>query len=174
MGIGGQPTGAGEGGAAASVPLDLVDTRHNTLDSKRRVAIPKVHREQVEAAGLAEGDWVLCRELGGEQCLALFPPGCFEARLRKLEGMRSPAAGVGNKTVRAYLRKLRMSAARIQPDKQSRISLNEAQCGLAGITLEVAFVVAGDHLELWAPDRLQTMDDGLDFGDLAGELFGDF
>ncbi len=153
--------------------LDLVGSSSNSLDTKRRVAIPKAFREQIAGAGL-EGAFVLCRQLGGDPCLALFAPGCFERKLRGLEGMRKGSAGVGTKTVRAYLRKLRMSAARLLPDKQNRITLTEAQCALAGISKEVAFVGCGDHLELWSPDRLETTDETLDFGDLANELFGDF
>jgi MraZ protein len=153
--------------------LDLIASASNSLDSKRRIAIPKIHREQIDAAELS-GNYVLCRQLGGEPCLALFPPGQFEKKLREVERLRRGNAGVGTKTLRAYLRKLRMSAAPITPDKQRRITLTEAQCALAGITKEVVFVGSGDHLELWAPERLETTDQNEDFSSLAGELFGDF
>ena len=155
----------------AQTPLDLVGSQVHSLDTKRRVAIPKTFRDQAEAAGLGEDAYVLCRQLGGDPCLALFPPGRFEMALKRLEDLRSRSSGVGNKTVRAYLRKLRMSAARIVPDKQSRITLTEEQCKLAGIDKDVAFVGAGDHMELWAQERLEQ-DDDADFGALASEIFG--
>lgn len=162
------------GGGDDALSLDLVGSYRNTLDAKRRVAIPKGFRDEVEAAGTRKGQWVLCRQMGGDPCLALFPPGRYEAKMRELEQMRKGAAGVGTKTVRAYLRKLRMSAKRLVPDKQNRISLTEGQCQLAGISRDVAFVGSGDHIELWTPERLETADENLDFGELAGELFGDY
>ena len=69
----------------------------------------------------------LSRQLGGEPCLSLYPPGQWEKKLREVETMRRGAAGVGNKTVRAYLRVLRGSAARLVDDllSLSRIELNE-------------------------------------------------
>jgi MraZ protein len=116
---------------------------------------------------------VVCRQLGGDPCLALFPAARFEARLQQLETMREGAAlGVGAKAVRAYLRKLRMSATPLTPDKQGRITLTEEQCRLAGISKDVAFVGAGEHAELWAPERLERDDDDADFTDLAGRIFG--
>lgn len=152
-----------------SLPLDLVGSHQGALDAKRRVAIPKAFRTQLEAE--PEGEFVLCRQLGGDPCLALFPPGRFELALQKLEQLKTHSAGVGHKTIRAYMRKLRMSAARLKPDKQKRITLSEDQCRLAGIEKEVAFVGSGDHMELWAPGRLEQ-DDDLDFGALANEIFG--
>jgi len=150
--------------------MNLVGSSCNTLDTKRRVAIPKKFRDQIEAAGSASaGQFVLCRQLGGDRCLALYLPGRFEAALAKLEELRSHSVGVGNKTVRGYLRRLRMSAAYIKPDRQSRVTLTEEQCRLAGITKEITFVGYGDHMELWAPEELQ---DDTNFRDLATDIFG--
>ncbi len=166
---------SGGGGLPASpAPLHLVGSHRNTLDAKRRVAIPKVFREQIEAAQLEGEAYVLCRQVGGDPCLALYPPGAFEEALRKLGGLSAHSMGVGNKAVRTYLRKLQQSAARIVPDRQGRISLTEEQCRLAGITKEVAFVAGGsaDHLELWAAERLDEDEDADDFGALASEIFG--
>ena len=103
--------------------------------------------------------------------MALYPPGKFEAALARLEALKS-SVGVGQKAVRKYLRMLRMSAARLVLDKQKRFTLTEDQCLLAEINKDIVFVGAGDHLELWAPERLEDDDDDMDFGDLAGQLFG--
>lgn len=153
-------------------PLNLLGSYRHALDDKRRVAIPKVFREQILAAG--DGDtYVLCRQLGGDPCLALYPAPRFEARLAQVESMREGAAlGVGPKAVRAYLRQLRMSAATLVPDKQGRITLTEEQCRLGSISKEVVFVGAGDCAELWAPERLEANDDEADFSVLASRIFG--
>jgi MraZ protein len=162
-----------EGRDGALDALDLVDSASNSLDAKRRIAIPKKHREQIAAAKLT-GSYVLSFQLGGEPCLALYPPGQFSRQLRKLETMLRGAAGVGNKTVRAYMRRVRMSATRLTPDKQSRITLTEAQCAHAEITKQVVFVGSGDHLELWSPEQLDATNKAVNFSDLASQLFGDF
>lgn len=154
-------------------PLNLLGSHRHSLDEKRRVAIPKAFREQILAAG--DGDtYVLCRQLGGDPCLALYPAPRFEARLTQVESMREGAAlGVGPKAVRAYLRQLRMTAATLVPDKQGRITLTEEQCRLGSITKDVMFVGAGDCAELWAPERLEPDDgDEADFSALASRIFG--
>lgn len=155
---------------AAADGLDLLGHHRNSLDAKRRVAIPKAFREQL--AELGEEEFVVSRELGGDPCLALWPRSRFEARLTELETLRSGGAGVGNKTVRAYLRMVRISAERVKPDRQSRISLTQEQSALAGIEKEVVFVGAGDHLELWTPSRLGAYEDEQDFAELTSQLFG--
>ncbi|MBX3469092.1 MAG: hypothetical protein KF878_19650 [Planctomycetes bacterium] len=153
-------------------PLNLLGSHRHALDEKRRVAIPKAFREQILAAG--EGDtYVLCRQLGGDNCLALYPAARFEARLAQVESMREGSAlGVGAKAVRAYLRQLRMTAATLIPDKQGRVTLTDEQCRLVDITKDVVFVGAGDCAELWAPERLEAGDEGVDFTDLARQIFG--
>lgn len=148
--------------------LQLLGSHRHALDDKRRVAIPKAFREQLAAAGLGGGSFVICRQLGGDGCLALYPQGRFEAQLADLEGLKQASMGVGSKKLRAYLRKVRMSAATLVPDKQGRIGLSEDQCRLAGISKDVVFVGNGDHMELWSPSRL----DDDEFEDLTAELFG--
>lgn len=148
-------------------PSFLGSHRHS-LDDKRRVAIPKPFRDQVSAEGEA---WVICRQLGGDPCLAMYPQAKFEAALQRLESLRD-GVGVGSKEIRAYLRHVRMSATTAVPDKQGRIVLGEEQCRLAGIGREVVFVGSGDHAELWAPERLPQGDEEQDFRQLASRLFG--
>jgi len=156
---------------AAGPALNLLGSHAFSLDDKRRVAVPKTFRAQITDAGLEE-TYVLCRQLGGDPCLALFPQERFEAALGRLEAMRDNGLGIGNKRVRAYLRKLRRSAAVLKPDKQGRVTLTEAQCQLAGIGKEGVWVGSGDHIELWSPERLDVDDDDKDFGALAHDLFG--
>lgn len=153
---------------APALPLDLVGTHSNTLDDKRRVAIPKRFREHLDL----EGDLVISRELGGDGCLALWPAERFEAQMQALQGLKASSLGVGNKTVRAYLRMVLASAERVKPDRQARISLTKEQCALVGIEREITFLGAGDHIELWDPAALETQDQSEDFGSLTQQLFG--
>ena len=157
---------AGDGGPA---PLNLLGTHRHSLDDKRRVAIPKVFRKNILEAG--EGDsYVICRELGGDDCLALYPEVQFNETLRILELVELPKRGVGGKRRRAYLRQLRMSASVIQPDRHGRITLSEEQCRLVGIDREAVFVGAGDHAEIWDPNKLDGSEDP-DFSLLAQDIF---
>ena len=104
--------------------------------------------------------------------MALWPAARFAERIESLQGLRASSLGVGNKTVRAYLRMVLASAERVKPDRQARISLTREQCALVGIDREVAFLGAGDHLELWAPERLNSDDETEDFAALTAQLFG--
>lgn len=166
MGEPGDERGAGDKGTG--VPLNLLGTHRHALDDKRRVAVPKAFREAVEAAGQGEG-YVVCRSLGGDACLALYTVSGFQAALAKLEGMRDEVLGVGTKDVRAYLRKVHMSATTAVLDRQGRITLRDDQCQLAGIDREVVFVGVGGSAEIWAPERLDA--DDQDFGSLAQRIF---
>jgi MraZ protein len=170
---GGPDDVASSDAAGARPSLNLYGSHRHALDDKRRVAIPKAFREAVTAAGETEG-WVLCRQLGGDSCLALFPSARFKTALERFEQMKNASLGVGPKHVREYMRKLSMSAAAVTPDPQGRITLTERQCELAGITKDVVFVGTGDVVEVWAAERLDGGDAGAgeDFGDLARRLFG--
>lgn len=151
--------------------LNLVGSFRHNVDEKRRVAIPRALRDQVLASGERDA-WVICRSLGGDKCLDLFPADRFGARLAKLEAMREGTLGVGNKAVRAYLRAVRESASEQVPDKQGRIVLTDDQRGLASIDREAVFVGAGESVELWAPDVLERVRSSQDFEALAREIFG--
>lgn len=163
--------GEQEAAPAALVPalqLELVGSHSNTLDEKRRVAIPKRFRDHLDP----EGELVISRELGGDGCLALWPAERFAAQMQALQGLKASSLGVGNKTVRAYLRMVLASAERVKPDRQARISLTKEQCALVGIEREITFLGAGDHIELWDPAALAAQDQGEDFSSLTNQLFG--
>jgi len=151
--------------------LNLVGSFRHNVDEKRRVAIPRALRDQVLAAGERDA-FVICRSLGGDKCLDIFPADRFGARLAKLEGMREGTLGVGNKAVRAYLRAVRESASEQVPDKQGRIVLTDDQRALASIDREAVFVGAGESVELWSPDVLERVRSSQDFEALAREIFG--
>ena len=63
-------------GPDSAPSLDLLGNHANTLDAKRRVAIPKAFREQLADTE----EFVLSRELGGDPCLALWPRARFVVR----------------------------------------------------------------------------------------------
>ena len=92
----------------------------------------------------------------------------IDALVVRMLALRQPVAN----DLRFIVAMLRMSADRLRPDRQGRITLTEAQCRLAGIGKDVVFVGSGDHAELWSPERLDGDDDEEDFRRLAGQLFG--
>lgn len=151
--------------------LNLVGSFHHQVDDKRRVAIPRALRDH--ALGCGERDaWVVCRSLGGEPCLDLFPADRFALRLAALEGLRSDSLGVGNAKVRAYLRAVRETASEQVPDKQGRIVLTEEQKAMAGLDREAVFVGAGEKVELWAAGALERVRAAQDFAALTRDIFG--
>lgn len=163
--------GQGERERGPEPALNLLGSHRCTLDDKRRVAVPKPFRDAIAAASGGE-QYVVCRELGGDPCLALYPARGFDEALARLEAMRSTTLGVGSKPIRAYLRMVRMYAAPVVPDRQGRVIVPEELCRLAGLTGGAVFVGAGDHAELWAAERLGEGDDQDDFRRVAEQLFG--
>lgn len=153
--------------------LNLLGSFTHAIDEKRRVAIPRPIRDQAAAAGLRDA-WVVCRSLGGDRCLELFPADRFAARLQKLETMREQSMGVGSKPIRAYLRHVRETASEQVPDKQGRIVLNEDQCKLAelGAKGEAVFLGAGESVEMWSRSVLERVRAADDFEAMARQIFG--
>lgn len=172
VGGGGSP---GDPRASTSVArgLNLLGSFTHAIDEKRRVAIPRPIRDQAAAAG--ERDvWVVCRSLGGDRCLALFPADRFAARLAQLETMREGSMGVGSKPIRAYLRLVRETASEQAPDKQGRIVLSEEQCRLVELAPrgEAVFLGAGECVEMWSRPVLEQVRAAADFEAMARQIFG--
>lgn len=159
--------------SSTSRGLNFLGSFEHAIDEKRRVAIPRPIRDQAAAAG--ERDvWVICRSLGGDRCLGLFPADRFAARLAQLETMREGSLGVGSKSIRGYLRLVRESASEQVPDKQGRVVLSEEQCRLAELAPRgaVAFVGAGECAEMWSPAVLEQVRAATDFEATARQIFG--
>lgn len=134
----------------------FVGAYERQLDDKGRLALPATFRDRIgEHCYLAKGL---------DKCVTVVPAATFEAEADLL------AARVRNGEVsRNQLRALASSAILASLDKQGRVIVDEQLRAYADLHPGAPVTVAGsfDRLELWAPERFQTVNvEGT--GDLAG------
>src|SRR6516162_2547637 len=122
----------------------LTGTHPRTLDEKKRLALPKRVREQLENAEL------LFITPGPDQCLWLFTQAGLERLAEKLD--QAPAADA---EVRVFRRLYFAQTESVDVDRTGRILLPERLVQFAGLTHEVVLIGVRDHLELWEARRWQ-------------------
>jgi MraZ protein len=140
----------------------------HTLDDKRRVAIPKTYREQIDPVRDGESYYVM---QALDPCLWLFTEKRFDAFRKRLAG-ETNYAGVGDSRVRALRRELFSRCEKLTPDKQGRISLSLEICGPVGINRDVVFCGVEEKVELWSPAREEVKDDPERLERLSKEIMG--
>jgi len=119
----------------------------HALDAKGRVAFPAKLRKYINPA--VQDRFTLVKGL--EQCLYLYPEDKWLEVEDKLNQISSFSAE-GRMVKRQFLR----YAEDISLDNQNRIALSPKMIELAAIDAKVTFIGAGDRVELWAPEVLDT------------------
>ncbi|MBI3724962.1 hypothetical protein HY251_13550 [bacterium] len=138
----------------ASGPVFLGRFLH-ALDDKRRVAIPKGFREEIEAA--REGaDLFLVR--GFDRCLWLFTGSGFRSFAADF-GTLNDAGKQGHEQLRQLRRDVFSWSTKLTPDKQGRVVLPLELCERVGIGREVLFCGVDDRIEVWSPEAEEAKDD---------------
>ena len=132
----------------------------NTLDAKGRVSLPsRFRQEDVDY-------YVLNRGLDG--CLYLYTPEQYEKTLEKVQTLP-----VSKKEARFFMREWTKYATDIQLDKQNRLLINRELLELAGLSKEIVFQGAYDHVEIWDPEKQEEytrhfeQEQSLSFEDIA-------
>ncbi len=113
--------------------------RH-TIDSKGRVAVPARFRAELDA-GAHVSRWI-------DNCLAIFPDAEWQKLAGGVSGLRFADA-----SARAFSRFVFSGAYEVELDKQGRLVLPGALREFAGLGSEVVVAGAGEHVELWPPER---------------------
>jgi MraZ protein len=148
-------------------PLFLGRYAH-TLDDKRRVAIPKSFREELDPE--RDGaSFFLIQAL--DPCLWLFTERRFRAFRERL-AQETNFKGVGDSRVRALRREIFSRSTKLSPDKQGRIALPPELCASVGIDREVVFLGVDEKVELWTPAAEEVRDDPERFRRLSKEIMG--
>jgi MraZ protein len=122
----------------------LTGTHPRTLDEKKRLALPKRVREQLE------NPETLFITPGPDQCLWLFTQAGLERLAEKLD--QAPAADA---EVRVFRRLYFAQTESVDVDRTGRILLPERLVQFAELTHEVVLIGVRDHLELWESRRWQ-------------------
>jgi MraZ protein len=122
----------------------LTGTHARTLDDKKRVALPKRVREQLQEPS------TLFVTPGPDQCLWLFTQAGLEQLAEKLD--QSPATDA---EARVFRRLYFAQTESVDLDRAGRILIPERLIQFAGMRHDVILIGVRDHLELWDAGRWQ-------------------
>lgn len=121
----------------------LIGTSYHTLDSQRRVTVPKTMRHSL-------GDQpVLTRGLDGG--IFLYPQENWDRLMNTLE--HQPFT---QRRSRDFLRLMSNSASVVQPDKLGRITIPEILTESFGLNKHIVVVGSLQYIEIWDRDRYHT------------------
>jgi MraZ protein len=113
--------------------------RH-TIDAKGRVAVPARFRADLEK-GAHVSRWI-------DNCVAIFPDAEWQKLADGVADLRVADSGA-----RAFSRFIFLGAYEVELDKQGRLVLPAALREFAQLGSEVIVAGAGQHIELWPPER---------------------
>jgi len=122
----------------------LTGTHPRTLDDKKRLALPKRVREQMQEPT------TLFVTPGPDQSLWLYTQDGLERLAEKLD--QAPAADA---EARVFRRLYFAQTETVDMDKTGRILLPERLVQFAGLKHDVVLIGVRDHLELWDAERWQ-------------------
>jgi MraZ protein len=114
----------------------FVNNYEHSIDDKGRVVLPAAFR-----AELADGCYVT-QQPGG--CLAVFPEAAFIAAADAARE-RQQRGEIPDPQLRTFFG----NANQVQPDKQGRVPITNAQKLFAGLDRNVHVVGQWDHVEIW-------------------------
>ena len=122
----------------------LTGTYPRTLDDKKRFALPKRLREQMNNPGL------LYITPGPDQCLWIYTTECLDQLAGRLE--QEPNTGT---EARTFQRLFFARSESVNVDRLGRILVPERALQFAGLNHDVVLIGVRDHLELWDAERWQ-------------------
>jgi MraZ protein len=122
----------------------LTGTHPRTLDDKKRMALPKRVREQLEDPA------TLFITPGPDKCLWLYSETGLEQLAAKLD--QAPATDA---EARVFRRLYFAQTEAVDMDRTGRILIPERLVQFAGLEHEVILIGVRDHLELWDGQRWQ-------------------
>ena len=122
----------------------LTGTHPRTLDDKKRMALPRRMREQLDDPK------TLFVTPGPDQCLWLYTQAELEQLAAKLD--QAPATDA---EARVFRRLYFAQTEAVDVDSSGRILIPERLLQFAGLRHEVVLLGVRDHLELWDAQRWQ-------------------
>ncbi|HLJ97492.1 MAG TPA: division/cell wall cluster transcriptional repressor MraZ [Gemmataceae bacterium] len=122
----------------------LTGTHPRSLDDKKRMALPRRVREQLEEPE------TLFVTPGPDQCLWLYTKAGLEQLAAKLD--QAPATDA---EARVFRRLYFAQTEAVDVDRSGRVLIPERLVQFAGLRHEVVLIGVRDHLELWDAQRWQ-------------------
>jgi MraZ protein len=121
-----------------------------SLDDKRRLAVPAPLRDQIDPSVDGEGFFLV---LGPDRHLWLYPDRYYRQLMATLKRSPFPTRS-GRKTSLLFA-----MARQLKPDKQGRVVLPEKSMDRAAIDAAVTLVGHDDHIEIWPRDQWERFVD---------------
>lgn len=118
---------------------------HN-IDRKGRLTMPAKFREDL-------GERVVVNR-GLDGCLYVYTMSQWETVYEKLSKLPS-----ANKDARAFQRLMLSKASECELDSMGRINIPASLVALAGLEKECLIVGVANHLEIWAKDKWEKMEE---------------
>lgn len=141
----------GEGGMS----LMLTGEYLHTFDAKSRVFVPAKLREELGET------FILSRSVDG--CLSLY-------HLDEWQKFCDKLAELPTSQTKAIKRFLFTFASEVTPDAHGRITVPQGLRDYAAISKDAAFLGVGDHAELWAAERWETIKSGDDAAAIEAQM----
>lgn len=113
----------------------------HAIDEKGRVPLPARFRNG------ADTDFVAVRGIGG--CLSVYPRTGWPAVAERIQRLHRS----GDPESRRQALAITAHAADLTLDKHGRLSLPQPLLEVAGLEREALFVGAGEHIQIWNPER---------------------
>lgn len=133
----------------------FVGEYYHSLDAKKRLFIPAKHRE------LLGENFAITRI--NEKCLLLFSEEEWMKYTEKLIN------GVPADT-KSIIRKVFSKTTYATPDAQGRVIIPAKLCELAELEKNTVIIGAGNHVEIWAAENWEALDEELS-DEALGEAF---
>ena len=136
----------------------LVGSSSHMLDGKNRMRIPAAFKDDMA------GPIIMSVSVNG--CIAVYTEEVYDELFSSYKNVHAFDA----KTQARYSKIFRYTFP-VAEDNQGRILVPEELRKYAGIKKELVTVGKLNHLEIWAPDRLDSLDGGEAYEDIFSGLF---
>jgi len=120
------------------------------LDAKGRVFLPSAFRKVLE---LSQEDVLYMRKDDFEDCLTLCPGSVWNAQVDKLRATMNPFSRQDKNIFRQFV----MNVEEVKLDGNGRFLISKKMMELAGLKQTVNFIGYDDVIEIWNPDKQETM-----------------
>lgn len=127
----------------------------HTIDAKYRVFVPAKLRESLGES------FVIAKNIDG--CLSLY-------HLDEWQKLTDKLAALPDSKTRAVKRFLFAFACDVTPDAHGRITLPQGLREYANLDREAVFLGVGDHAEVWAAERWETIKTGSSAAEIEAQM----
>ena len=142
------------------IPQFIGEYEDVPVDPKGRLIFPSAFRKTLPkgADSVVVAQWL-------DGCLAFFDPAGWKRFIQQLKNLE-----VGRRKHRQFIRAVAGLAADVKIDRQGRALIPRKHLDVAGISDRATLVEVVDRVEIWSPDRYESIQEGVDLEAIAEEM----